>query len=211
MSPPLSPSPILSPNTPAQDLPSSFHFRFDIDASSHLDKGVVDSAHSPKDDFVTMNARVTSPRAVNAKEKPLSTAQAISLVVSEMEPATIEESSADCELILRNAICNKSSSELPNEELPADPVCSPAEFMTSFGHAAYATEQVQPDVSTPGSDGQETKLEIDVAVDKHPIDVTHDAEGSVIDLDIEKLALEIEAHNRATSNAVMVSSSFVRA
>lgn len=202
MSPPLSPSPILSPNTPSTELPSSFQFRFKIDASSRFDVGMLDAVDSLKDNFVTMNARVTSPGAAQVENE-------WSRVETSGTGHEVLETGANAEqetLAAEETVQSTSFEKLPrNLALPADSECSPTANLTALKHATFASDEAQSEASTPRSNKQDARPEVDIAVDKHPIDVTHDAEGSVTDLDIEKLALEIEAHNRATSNAVMVS------
>jgi hypothetical protein len=209
MSPPLSPSPVLSPNTPSQEPASLSEFRFDNRASQDSEKRTSDTSEVPDGGFLTMKARVKSPLAAHPAKKLhdcsltkergetkhgeadegvqcIQLPQAVSV-----QPGSVEDASEHGEVTLESKAGPTWSKIVPPSE-----------------NTGNVDDQERSGVTVTHS--SEGKPEKEIPVDKHSVSILSSVEGTVVDLDIEKLALEIEAHNRAMSNTVMVSDNFQR-
>lgn len=207
MSPPLSPSPVLSPNTPSQEPASLSEFRFDSKAFHDSEKRTPDTSEVPDGGFLTMKARVRSPQAAH----PAKRLHDCSLTVerSEMKHGESDEAVQRIQLHQGVGVHPKSvdgASEQGEFTLASKAGPTWSEFVPPSENTGTVDDQEQSSVTVIHS--SEEKPEKEIPVDKHSISILSFGEGSVVDLDIEKLALEIEAHHRAMSNAVMVRDPF---
>jgi hypothetical protein len=205
MSPPLSPSPVLSPNTPSQEPASLSEFLFDSKASHDSENRKPDTSEVPDGGFLTMKARVKSPQAAH----PAKRLHDCSLTVerSEMEHGESDEAVQRIQLHQGVGVHPKSvDSEQGEFTLASKAGPTWSEFVPPSENTGTVDDQERSGVTVTHS--SEGKPEKEIPVDKHSVSMLSSGEGSVVDLDIEKLALEIEAHNRAMSNTVMVRDPF---